>query len=563
MAPLIDKNDYKVMKNTKFVKNAVFYKDMFAFYDAYSFIANLKPAKLPNYCVLKNNKLSLEGICLVMQNYSSELGFESLKLTLEYLKVLYYTIASYSNNEFMPEKKLIEDEFNAYKNASEELSRSERAKYEEKLKEYQNVKSDFDKTSSEYAKKIIGSRISSGLAVVLLILSFFAGMFPFVFYYFEMLSFVLTCVTAGACVVVGFAVYMLLKKYSEKLESDSSGLLYVIQNKKKAKNQAYDAMNEFKARYAKIASEKYGYNNSFSKEIQKFSSKLSMEEVLKKASEYKLLSYNFKVDIETLFINQENEVNQVLSRIESADRASDYQKYLAECYSNIKSKDWLYYNNQIRLAFIKKFAEISEKTFNWRLELSGEKINPFGINIKEMAKEQVTFLNSEDSLFISASLDSLLKNNYIKSLSWLKLKNLNNSVAIKNAKAEFMLHFFDYDKTKIYDNLFYDKKLSDGAKISNDIIESTQKIPTFIYATLKLAERYAGIENCDFEIISKITSDISEKESKISGTKQEDVLVINESNIDYPDFECDSTEDFGEYIKYNIGGSSFIGYKFT
>ena len=128
MAPLIDKDDYKVMKNTKFVKNAVFYKDMFAFYDAYTLILNSEKTKLPNYCFLLNGNYCLEGICLLMSDYASELSFESLKLSLDYLKTIYYTIASFSDDENLPEKSVIEEEFEMYKKASEELAKAEQAK---------------------------------------------------------------------------------------------------------------------------------------------------------------------------------------------------------------------------------------------------------------------------------------------------------------------------------------------------------------------------------------------------------------------------------------------------
>ena len=561
MAPLIDKDDYKVMKNTKFVKNAVFYKDMFAFYDAYTLILNSEKTKLPNYCFLLNGNYCLEGICLLMSDYASELGFESLKLSLDYLKTIYYTIASFSDDENLPEKSVIEEEFEMYKKASEELAKAEQAKFEEKLSAFNEVKKDFDKTSNQYAKKLVSSRILSGLSVVLLIVFFAVGMFPFAFYYFEKLSFTLACVLGGVSVIIAFTLYFSLKKLSEKLEGDAGGLLYVIQNKKKAKNQALEVLNNFKLKYAKIENERYEYNNSFSKALSKFVEHLSFDEVLKKASEYKLLSYNIKLDVKTLFVNQRREVEEMVSKIENTKRIEDYQTHLLECYKQIKNKDWLYFNNEVRLAFIKNFTESSEKTFNWRLEFAGEKINPFGINIKAMAKEQVTFLSSDDSLFISASIDKLLRNNYIKNLKWLKLKNLNNVDAIKMAKVEFSSHFFDYEKTKMYDNLFYDKKLGDNKKVPEEITRKTKKIPTLILGILKLQERYVSAENCDYEIISRIMSDVSEKEYDASDKK--DMIIIDETTIHYPDFECDSIESFEDYIKYNIGGNNFVGYKFT
>ena len=62
---------------------------MLAFYDAYENLMSQNVSKLPAYCY-KKGQFYLEGICLFFKDYASELGFESVRLSLEYLKILYY-----------------------------------------------------------------------------------------------------------------------------------------------------------------------------------------------------------------------------------------------------------------------------------------------------------------------------------------------------------------------------------------------------------------------------------------------------------------------------------------
>ena len=114
MLKFIESKDYTFLKSNTFEKNAVYYKDLLVFYDAYTNLLNANPESLPNYCYWNGN-YCLEGICLFMKDYSSELGFESIKLTLNYLKFLYYSLAAYSKLGEFPERSVIEEDYESYK----------------------------------------------------------------------------------------------------------------------------------------------------------------------------------------------------------------------------------------------------------------------------------------------------------------------------------------------------------------------------------------------------------------------------------------------------------------
>ena len=111
MFSVIDIEDSKIMANSRFVKNAVLYKDMLAFFDLYEKIMAAKKNELPNFVFLPKGGYCLEGICLIAKNYASELGFETLNLSLEYLKTIYYTIASFAGENGKVEKQHLINEF--------------------------------------------------------------------------------------------------------------------------------------------------------------------------------------------------------------------------------------------------------------------------------------------------------------------------------------------------------------------------------------------------------------------------------------------------------------------
>ena len=67
--------------------------------------------------------------------------------------------------------------------------------------------------------------------------------------------------------------------------------------------------------------------------------------------------------------------------------------------------------------------------------------------------------------------------------------------------------FYDYEKLKSYNNIFYDKKIGKGAKVPEQIIEKYAKLPTLIFLKLRLKESELKLENSDTENIKRTRYD--------------------------------------------------------
>ena len=193
---------------------------------------------------------------------------------------------------------------------------------------------------------------------------------------------------------------------------------------------------------------------------------------------YENLSQISKTEKAKEYIAKIKEIVEVINGITNPETAD---KDFERVYKEISEKDWLYFNNEIRFEFIKRMADVSEFTFNYTVKFNGKKINPFGISVKTLSKEPIVYLKSEDDLFISASLDKFLNTRYIKNTKTLELKGLKSADALKRVKMEFASHFFDYNGTIKYNNLFHATKLHDGVKIPKEIIENNSSpVLTFI-----------------------------------------------------------------------------------
>lgn len=559
MINLINKNDKDVVSSAGFIKNAVFYKDMLAFYDAYEKLMQEKPSDLPSFCY-KKGRFYLEGICLLFKDYASELGFESIKLSLDYLKVLYYTIASYSKDGEFPEKQLIINEFDVYRNASVELAVSAGVELKEKKEAFASLKNDYDKKTSNYAKNLIKARIYEGFFVFMMVFTVFVAMLQFAFHYLGKFTFNQATIASVIVLVVGFSCSGLFKFFSKRCDRKAGDVNYVVQGKKRKKDDIELELNSAIEKYNKICSEKYEYNSSFAAELKKYAKTISFKEILKRAGEYKFLSYNVKLDVENLFETQKQDVENIISSINSVSNPDTALKDFEKIYSEIKEKDWLYFNNEVRFEFIKRVADVSELTFNYNVKSNGKKIDPFGISVKALSKEPIVYLRSEDDLFISATLDKFLCTKFIKNTKTLELKGIKGSDALKRVKMEFATHFFDYENTIKFNNLFYDTKLQDGVKISQEIIEENRKVPTYIYMKLKLIESRLGLSNCDAQTINQISNYIKSFEESGNFEKIEVIDMTEEEDVELTS-EVAVYEDLGYAVKYTFEDGSFIGYR--
>ena len=557
MVALLNKNDNSVLSRDGFVKNAVFYKDMFAFYDAYVMIMEKNADDLPGYVFYKERYI-LEGICLFMKNYASEFGFETMHLTLEYLKVLYYTIASYSKDENLPEKMLFEREFDEFKATADALYESAFLEHQAQEKAYNKAKSEFDKKTNKFAQNLIWSKMLGILAVVSMIVGFVAGMVPFTFYFLNEISITLTAVLSGSCVAIGVGASFSLKYGSKKLGTLSGENEYEIQQKKRSKDGYLETSKELYLKLAKIAGERYECHNNLSEKISEFKKSEPIEKIFEKASEYKILSYNIKVDIANIFESQKADEEETLSLIQTLNQNSSLAE-ISKTYLEIKEKDWLYYNNEVRYEFIKRFILFAENTKEWALEIDGKKVEPFGVKVKNMCKEKVVFLRSTNDLFVTLAYSDLLKTNLIKSSSIIKTKTIDSADKFRHAKMEYLSHFFSFEKTKKYNNLFSETKIKDGVKVGDEILRNTQQVPTMALIELKVAENALGLSNYISPTIKQIEAIIYEYET---GEKYVE-NVVNSKPKTVKEITAVREDMFDYAVTYTFEDGSFVGYRLS
>lgn len=558
MFSLIKSDDAKILSNSRFTKNAIFYKDMFAFFDAYEKFTTDYKNDLPNFCFVKK-QLCLDGLCLAMKMYASELGFETLRLSAEYLKVVYYAIASYSKDEKTVDRQDIEIEYAEYKKASRQIVLEAESNISKVEKVYEEKKQAHDKGSNKYAQKLIASQLYNVFSVMFFILGLAGVVLTISLYMIKVFDLKMAIIVGASALIVLESLSGLFKYLSNKAEEQSHDNAYLLQNLKKEKDIAYQELKKEKDKVNKIISERYEFLHSFSNSFEKFYEKLDYAGIVEKLAEYKLLSYNIKEDVKRLFQNQQKDISEIVSEIASLTKKSSNDDF-AYIYNEIKSQDWLYYNLEIRYNFLKKFIDVCERTHKWGLVMADSHISPFGVDVKALAKEQIAYLKSKDGLFVSTTLDRFLNTKYAKNLEELELKGRSTADAIKNVKAVYINHFYNYDKIKEYDNLFYATKLEEGVKISEEILDENEKIPTFVLMKIKILENSIGLGNSESFAVKQIANEIALKlgEELI----EMETIEIAEADIIRPIYECEKIEEVNEYtVRYVFGDNVVTGYK--
>lgn len=566
MFKCISEKDRLVMANSRFVKNAVFYKDMFAFYDFYENLMNLKDSDKPNYCILPRGGYCLEGICLVAKNYASELGFETLNLSLNYLKILYYSICSYASELGEVSKSSIENEFEEYKKASKQASENLLTEVIKAEQVYEKSSKKFETENSTQAKYLVLSKIYNVLYILFLVSGFVSAMVPFSFYFFSSLSLSTTIIGSAVCLVVGCGLAFCFEYLEKFYTIKSSDIVYQMQVLKKGKDADFMSLQNISSNRNKILSEKYEYSHHMFGDLKKYTTVLEFDKIIEKASEYRLLSYNFENDIKSLFASEQAEIVSVLQELDSIKTNAEAKSFDG-LYKEISEKDWLYYSNQIRFAFLCKFIAVAEKTKNWTIDFCGNKIYPFGINVKKIAKEQVAFLKSNSSLFVASTFDKFVSTKFIKNLQALEIKNKPSFDELKKVKTEYMKCFYDYEKLQSYNNLFYGKVINENIAISPDIIENDTKIPSLVAIKIKVIEDRCGYGNNNSDVIkqmSKLLFDDADDDvaSDVVGDEVLEMKPLTISDIAYDCTKCEKAVVLNDYqVLYTSNGDSFIGYK--
>ena len=554
MFKLLKAEDKNVIGNSGFVKNAIFYKDMLCFYNAYSSIME-KKEHLPNFCFLKENEFCLDGICLLIKMYATEFKFETLKLTLDYLKILYYSIASYAEDDSV-EMEVLVSEFDEYRLASEKFCEEQKENVVAESKELKRA----EKQVQTKSKKLISMQTTSKAlkitAWVMLALSVLSIACPILiatgnsakpmFLWISILGTILGFLIAAACLII-----------SGKLAAHAIDLSYHIQNAKKELNLKVEEFGKIQAQFYRVFCEKYEYSMYFSEFFSNYVDILTIDEILDKAGEYKLLSYNVVYDINRLFKSQQKEIDLTIAEIEEISHASNFKLEFESIYSKICSQDWLFYNAEIRYHYLKKFTDIAEKEHCWKLEISGEKINPFNVDVKGLSRERVAFAEDENVKLISSSLSDFIKTSYFKNLDDLNFKSGYSIEQFKKVKSNYLMHFYNAEVLDEKSTTFYDSKINKKLPAQKVQLSKISKIPTLVGMKLKLIENTTGLGNSDAKVIKTIASSIFTDfiEDSIES------FNLREEDIDYPKFSASKAERFDDRIEYVVNGRKIVGYK--
>lgn len=548
MFNLIKEEDYDVLANSNFAKNAIFYKDMIAFCNAFEVLTENKE-ELPNFCFLHTKELCLEGLCLLMKMYATEFKFETIKLSLEYMKILYYAVASYSEDRKTVDKEKLIEEFSEYRAASYDYCKKHKQEVEEKelsLAKKEEVHEDMLKKSK--SKNVTG-KLFNALYIIMFVMTFMALVVPATCAMYGKFSKTTLWIMSIAIIIVGLLITMLFRLLSKKISGRANDISYEAQVYKKGLDTEIAELKELRDQYNKIMCEKYEYKMFFSELFSEFGRTLSGKDIIKKAGSYKLLTYNVIHDVKNLFKTQQEEIEEVISEVESISPSSDYQQKFADVYTKIQSQDWMYYNAQTRLHFIKKFADVCEKNFFWKLIYNEEEIDPFGIDVRALSRENIVYLKSKDRKFVTSKLIDFMKTSYAKNLKDLEFSGTYNVETLKNLKSNYLRSFYNYD--------LINAKLN-GVEISDEWIEEAERIPTYINMKLRLIENAVGLGNSDARVIRQMAE-------SMFGNDVEEVVERSETfssiDIEYPDTDCDKFEDLGDRIVYYVKGKKIVGYK--
>lgn len=512
MFSLIKKEDALVLQNSNFVKNALLFKDMLAFYDVYEKLQETKKEDLPNYMIDAKGNFLLDGVCLFMRLYASEFAFESLKLSIDYLKVIYYTIASFANKKGEVERKEIELELNIYKKASAEAIAEATEKSLEEEKKFKVKEEQYNKLSATHSRKLVAASLFNVFYVMFLVSSFLVAMLPIALHIDGKIKLGVAIAISLSTLAGGIALTVLFKFLTKYFVTASNDMAYSVSSYKREKENAYQKFRTEKGKLNRIISEKYEYSHYFTKGLSKFVKPMKFEDVLERSKEYKLVSYNLIYDIHRLFKNFKKDKEEMIAVVSAVKKEENYVKNLSEIYAKIKEQDSLFFNNEIRFAFLKKFIECAEVYHDWKILEGDKKINPFGIYTKALAKEEIAYLESPDGLFVSTSLDKFMGTKYVKKLNEFEIKNKEKVDDLKEIKTGYIEHFYDYDKLKTYTNLFYDKKINSGVKIDEDLLAKHGKIPTYVCMKIKRLESFVGLENSDSFAVKQIANSLGKIE---------------------------------------------------
>lgn len=552
MLKILNEEDKTVLGSANFTKNAVLYKDLIAFCEVYDKILDSQ-GKLPNFCFDTNGKLCVEGVCFLMKMYATEFGFETLKLTLDYLKILYYTMASFADDDGVVQELDIEEEFYEYKAAGAEFCDKKKEEVNAEQARLKQLKNSINAQSMKSVSMEKRAATCKVLAIVLCVLSVL-GISGALLVFFATSASSFAFIASVCLVVLGFLVSVILLFRRKSLLNHASDMSYHVKNLKKELNDKLLMFDAVQLKYHKVFCEKNEYDVCFSSRLSTLAKPLPFEEILSKANAYSLLSYNVPYDIARLFKTQQREIDLMISNISSVTLADGGVDELSAIYNEILQQDWLFYNAEIKYHFLKKFVDLADKNFDWKIELNGEKINPYNISIRELLHENIAFSEDGGKKIILANLSDFTKTKYFNSLDEMGFNDGFSVDSLKKVKSNYLSHFYNLNALE-GENVLIQK----GGKFSAGKVDLNgfERIPTLVNLKLKVLESDAGLGNSDAKVITNIADSLfAEEKQNIQETG-----MLSEDDIDYPKFTATNTQEVDDAVVYEVNGAKKIGYK--
>ena len=582
MIPLIKNSDRFVLSKTDGIKNAVYYLDMLAFYDAYSAFVGYGVGNLPNYCMI-HGKIYLDGLCLLIKNYSSKFGFATLDLTMNYLKYLYFSIAKYSKNEFLPERDTIVEEFKLRTDASREV-------LQKTIKSVENAKFGLDNANSKYivanssnekdlnkSKKI--TKISFILILVALAcIGLFVGLY-FAKAYSLLIFIMLIIVSLGTATTL----VILLQRKAKNLKSKIQEFSIELNKLKKDKDEKLENFNNLSAKNDKITVDVNSYIHCF--KVANKQPVVVSDEFIYSAIDFNMLSYNIEYDVSETFSEHSKEILQTVKSINALDK-NNLENGLSKIYGEIQEKDYLKYNTYVRYSFIDKFIDFAEENHIWKINYSENLVSPFGVDIKNIAGQRVTFLKDKASHFIELPAVRLLQSKLVQSDENLDILNLANGEDIREKKLAFIEKFYNANEIReLGDSLFVSENEKKQPPVDLNLIEGKNEIPNLISIKFKLMQAKFKIENSNHKFLTEIlprlieNPDIASEDEVVKqeiasfGGDFEDIdlsgyvkmdMIAESNGIEQTEETASSVEDLGDgKVKYTTSdGEVIIGNKF-
>ena len=108
--------------------------------------------------------------------------------------------------------------------------------------------------------------------------------------------------------------------------------------------------------------------------------------------------------------------------------------------------------------------------------------------------------------------------------------------------------------------MFYDTKFADGLKVTQDILNEIEQIPTGVMLKIKLLENSIGLGNSETFAVKQIINEVNAATGEVSIEKE--MAVIGEADIVYPVYECEKIEEVNDFtVRYVFGDKVVTGYK--